>query len=253
MHYDREHDAQPAAPAGLLVPWAPGHQSLLLDAWPEETWREVLCIASPVVALPRQIGGLFEGTLTDGWRARASTVHSNEEAARREFALLADWLRKLGASASGSRCIVLGGSQARGFCAWQLLQQPPTLEAEVRRLLEAKLPARDAVAILTSVSVAFVEAHHLLSAHDKRVPVRFSTLSMRKNRTAVFAGFLPREPAPQDAPSVWVLEEELRKIFRPGQLASFAVPDALRELALLMHSHPEESEILELLQSILQV
>jgi hypothetical protein len=208
-------------------------------------------MADATAGTPARSGDVLHGVLGAGRLARASRLHPRQDEARAEYQRLMQWLTVLDGAASSPRCVVLSGTPAAGWCAWQLLQRFPTLDLLVVRAFDKGLTSKDAAQYLAYAANSYVVAAGEFSRREPRLPVHLRTLARQERRT-VYADFLPLgAPGAADDPVLLRLENELRTLVTPERLAGLNVPEVLRELEALAASKPNVTEIVELLQSLL--
>jgi signal recognition particle receptor subunit beta len=247
--------AQPAVAAppasGPPVPWLPGHEATLLDAWPLAIWRLAFQAAGPQPQAPSVVAGtMLQGRVGGGWHARAWGTLESPDAGRAEFKRLVSWLMRLGNSVSSRRCLVLAGSD-QGCCVWQVVHQELTFDQLIDQTLEEELPAKEAVQIMAGTAVDFVNAAQEFALQGVELPIRFHTLA-RENGFTVYSAFLPREPlAPSGNDALVELAGELRFFLQAERLGQLDVTEALRELERLSETRPRNSPAIEVLQSLL--
>jgi signal recognition particle receptor subunit beta len=254
--------AAPAAPptprppvmplADLLpLPWVRGRERTLVEAWPAGAWSGSFSTSDPSAPLPERQGQALHAALGAGRLARAGKVHRREEEARAEYQRLRHWLTLLDGAASTPRCLVLSGSEAAGWCAWQLLQRCPTLDLVVLRAFDKGLASKEAAQYLAHAAHSYLAAWEEFTRREPRLPVRLGTLARQERRT-VYADFLPQPLPPEPSePVLTRLEAELRPLATPERLAVLNVPEVLRELEALAVGRPSLADIVELLQSLL--
>jgi len=233
----------------LPVPWIRGRS--LVEAWPPRAWRDTFSSADPSAPAPALSGDSLQGALGAGRLARASRLHGSQEEARTEYQRLMQWLTALDGAASTPRCLVLSGTPAGGWCAWQLMQRFPTLDLLVVRAFDKGLTSKDAAQYLAYAANSYVVAWGEFARREPRLPVALRTLARQERRT-VYADFLPHPapPAPGE-PVLARLETELRALVTPDRVGAINVPEVLRELEALAASKSNVTEIVELLQSLL--
>jgi mutual gliding-motility protein MglA len=235
----------------LPVPWIRGREATLLEAWPAGAWRDTFSSADPAAPAPALNGHVLQGALGAGRLARASRLHGRPDEARAEYRRLMQWLTLLDGAASSPRCLVLSGTDAGGWCAWQLMQRFPTLDLLVVRAFDKGLTSKDAAQYLAYAANSYVVAWGEFARREPRLPVALRTLARQERRT-VYADFLPHPaPKPPDEPVLARLETELRVLVTPERIGSVNVPEVLRELESLAANRPHVAEIVELLQSLL--